>query len=421
MILREAPPTGGLPLCLSDLLGATASHSLNRAIIEITGASDVVVTCSGTAALVIALTYLKRVSQRRKVIISGYTCPLVALAAVHVGLNVVPCDTVPGGFELDPNHLATIVDNDTLCVVPTHYGGALADVAGICNIVKNLSSGTFVVEDAAQAFGATWDNASVGFAGDIGIFSFAVGKGLTIYEGGCLVSQDSEIIGGLRKVSDEIIPHNSLLEALRKIELVRHYLLYNPLGIALTYGVPRRFWLRRNDITRASGDCFTSDIPLHKVSSWRMSVGARASRRLSSHLARIREVFKQLGVQLHGLPGLELHEPNQGTQPNCTYRFLTFASEAQCRAALDVLWPSPFGVSKPFIYPIADHPSLAGKLAASRTPNASALTARTIALTTSPFLQEASMHTLVETLRAMVMNDLQQEMHKGAGREWGRS
>ena len=414
MIIREAPPTGGLPLCLSDLLGGTDSHSLNRAIIEITGASDVLVTCSATAALVIAFTYLKRVSRRRKVIISGYTCPLVALAAVHVGLKVVPCDTAPGVFELDPNHLETLVDNDTLCVVPTHYGGALADVARIRNIVTNLSSGTFVVEDAAQAFGATWENASVGFAGDMGIFSFAVGKGLTIYEGGCLVSQDSEVMRGLRKVSDEIVPHNSLLEALRKIELVHHYLLYNPLGIALTYGVPRRFWLRRKDITRASGDYFISDIPLHKVSPWRMSVGARASRRLSSHLTRVRETFEQLGAQLHGLPGLELHRPKQGAQPNCTYRFLTFASEVQCSGALDMLWASPFGVSKPFIYPIVDHPSLAGKLAASKTPNASGLTARTIALTTSPFLQEASMHTLVETLRALVMTDQRQpELHKG--------
>jgi perosamine synthetase len=400
MILREAPPTGGLPLCLRDLLGA--SHSLNRAIIEITGASDVVVTCSGTAAFVIAFTYLKRISQRRKVIISGFTCPLVALAAVHVGLNVIPCDTAQSGLELDPNHLVKLVDSETLCVVPTHYGGALADVAGICNIVKNLSSGTFVVEDAAQAFGATWNNVSVGFGGDIGIFSFAAGKGLTIYEGGCLVSHNPEIMEGLRNISDEIIPQNSLIEALRKLELIRHYLLYNPLGIALSYGIPRRFWLRRNDITKASDDRFTSNIPLHKVSSWRMSVGARASCRLSIHLLRIREVFEQLGRLLHGLPGLELHEPKQGAQPNCTYRFLTFASPTQCETALNVLWPSPFGVSKPFIYPIVEHPNLTGKLAESRTPNARALTARTITLTTSPFLQEASIHTLVETLRAIV-------------------
>lgn len=408
MILREAPPTGGLPLCLSDLFGRTDSHSLNQAIIDVTGAPDVLVTCSGTASLVIVFAYLKRVSRRRKVIISGYTCPLVALAAVHVGLMVVPCDTTPDGFDLDPDHLATLVDDDTLCVVPTHYGGALADVARIRNIVTNLSSGTFVVEDAAQAFGATWENASVGLAGDIGIFSFAVGKGLTIYEGGCVVSQNLEVMKGLRKVSDEIVPRNDFLEALRKIELLRHYLLYNPLGIALTYGVPRRFWLRRNDITRASDDYFSSDIPLQKVSPWRMSVGARASRRLSSHLARVRETFEQLGVQLHGLPGLELHEPKQGSQPNCTFRFLTFASAAQCSGALDVLWPSPFGVSKPYIYPIVDHPSLAGKLTASKTPNASDLAARTIALTTSPFLQEASRHTLVETLRAFVMTDQRQ-------------
>ncbi len=408
MILREAPPTGGLPLCLSDLLGRADSHSLNRAIIEVTGAPDVLVTCSGTAALVIVFAYLKRVSRRRKVIISGYTCPLVALAALDVGLKVVPCDTAPGGFELDPDHLATLVDDDTLCVVPTHYGGALTDVARIRKIVTNLSSGTFVVEDAAQAFGATWKNASVGFAGDVGIFSFAVGKGLTIYEGGCVVSQNSEVLSGIRKVSDEIVFRDSLLEALRKIELVGHYLLYNPLGIALTYGAPRRFWLQRNDITRASDDYFTSDIPLHKVSPWRMSVGARASRRLSSHLGRVRETFEQLGAHLRGLPGLELHEPKQGSQPNCTFRFLTFASEAQCRGALDVLWPSPFGVSKPYIYPIVDHPSLAGKLAASETPNASDLAARTIALTTSPFLQEASRDTLVEMLRAFVLTNQRQ-------------
>jgi dTDP-4-amino-4,6-dideoxygalactose transaminase len=401
MILREAPPTGGLPLYLNDLFGDRSLNSLNRAIIEITGASDVEVTCSGTAALVIAFTYLKRVSLRRKVIISGYTCPLVAFAALQVGLQVVPCDTIQNGFDLDINHLEILIDNDTLCIVPTHYGGALTNVARIRNIVNNLSSETFIIEDAAQAFGATWNNASVGFAGDIGIFSFAAGKGLTIYEGGCLVSPNAEVMSGLREVSNEIMINNHFQETLRKIQLIQHYLLYNPFGIALTYGVHRRYWLRRNDIVRANSDYFTSDIPLHKVSLWRMSVGARASRRLYSHLARLQEIFEQLGTQLHGLPGLELHEPIHGTQPNCTYRFLTFASAAQCQAALEVLWPSPFGVSKPFIHAIIDHPSLEGKLAASRTPNVLELTTRTIALTTSPFLREVSRQTLVETLRAL--------------------
>ena len=82
-----------------------------------------------SACLVIALEYLKTRTARRTVVIPAYTCPIVVVAAKQAGCRVIACDTIAGGFDLD--HLATLIDSDTLCIVVTHYGGALTDIARI--------------------------------------------------------------------------------------------------------------------------------------------------------------------------------------------------------------------------------------------------------------------------------------------------
>jgi len=53
--------------------------------------------------------------------------------------------------------------------------------------------GAFVVEDAAQALGATWRARPAGTLGDIGIYSLSRGKGLTVYEGGFWVARSREL------------------------------------------------------------------------------------------------------------------------------------------------------------------------------------------------------------------------------------
>ena len=80
---------------------------------------------------------------------------------------------------------------DTLAVIPTHLGGVVANLEPVLEIAER--AGACVLEDAAQALGATWHGRPVGTVGEIGCYSLSRGKGLTLYEGGCCVARDDEL------------------------------------------------------------------------------------------------------------------------------------------------------------------------------------------------------------------------------------
>lgn len=399
MMRGEAPPTSGMLPRLSDLLPwGRAPEPFDRAVAAYVGASEALITCSATAAMVIALTVLHRRSARRTVIIPAYTCPLVPLAVARAGLKAVACDVAPGRFDMDEGHLAQLVDEDTLCVMPTHFGGVLTDVARTAAIVKARAPEAVILEDAAQAFGARWNGASTGLAGDIGVFSFAVGKGLTLFEGGAMVCRSPELMAELRAAAEGMAPPAPFAELRRRVELLGYYLVYNRHALRFVYGRPRRRWVARGDDIRACGDDL-EDIPLHRVGVWRQAVGARALARLPEHLARTRANFAALGAALSGIPGLDTHEPQPAAEPSATFRFVTFADEARCRAALDALWASPLGVSKLFARAIGDYPVAAGALEPTPTPNARDLAARTLTVSTSPLVTDEERAAITNALR----------------------
>ena len=194
LFARELPPTAGLPMQASDFL--PGGGDLRDILASQLGTPPLQLTCSGTHALLIALrTLRKRAPKRDTVIMPAYTCPLVPIAVHSLGLRVQLCDTRRGHFDFDPGQLKRLADARTLAILPTHLGGRIADVELACEVARN--AGAWVIEDAAQALGARVGNSSVGLRGDIGFFSLAAGKGLSLHEGGLLVSRDDELRAAL--------------------------------------------------------------------------------------------------------------------------------------------------------------------------------------------------------------------------------
>ena len=387
----EVPPTAGLAPRWDDLLAPHRGPTLEEAICLQLGLPDIEVVSTGTAGLLIALTYLKRRSSgRRTVIVPGYTCPLVAIAATAAGLRTVACDTVAGGFDLDAAHLARLINGDTLAVVPTHYGGALTDIARVRAITTAICREIAVIEDAAQAFGATWQGNSVGLAGDIGVFSFGAGKGFTIYEGGGLVARDPGILSGLRQVAAELTSGSALGEAWRALLLIGYHAVYNPVGVRAVYGVPKRFWLGSDDDVRAAGDKFPTSISVNRVGEWRKRVGRAAFARLPTHLAQSRARFAQLVGRIAEIPGIKVHLPEQGTVPTGTFVFVSLPTSARSHTSIQNLWRSRLGVAKLFSRAIGDYPDISPLLQPGDTPNARTLAATTITVSTSDALSPAA-------------------------------
>ena len=395
-MLRELPPTAGQPPRIADLIGRCEPGALEAGLAKLLDYPDPQVECSGTACLVIALETLKGRSARRSVIVPAFTCPLVVLAAAKAGLKVLPCDLAPDSFDLDEAHLLQLAGDDTLCVIATHLGGWLTDVARLRQV---LPPDIVIIEDAAQAFGARQNGQASGMAGDIGFFSFALGKGFTTYEGGALVAREAGMRAALRQASQRLSQPAPGKEWHRCIEFAVFHFLYNRTGLWLVYGTSKNFWLRRGDNIRAIGDYFDDDIPLHPVSDWRKGVAARALARFPAHLAASHSTRDRLLAALAGVAGLELHRPRAGDEPSSIFVLVTLPSVRQCAATLERLWHSTLGVSKLFAHVLGDYDYLVGKLAPAATPNARDLAARTLTLTTSPWMEEADIAKIVSGIR----------------------
>jgi dTDP-4-amino-4,6-dideoxygalactose transaminase len=400
--IRELPPTSGLPprsrdLLGRDLLSGNNGTDLEAALAAFLAVPETLLCSSGSACLVVALSCLKRRSAARTVIVPAYTCPLVVLAAHQAGCRVLPCDIMPDGLDLDLEHLRELVNEDTLCVVPTHYGGAVTDVDAVRRMLAASAPHVAIVEDAAQAFGARYNGQPTGTIGDIGFFSFATGKGLTLIEGGCLIARDAQLRAELRQTSRNLLSRAPSYEAWHAFQLLWYHLLYAPRGLALAYGLPRRLHLARGRPDTAIGDRSTGTIPMHTVGRFRRRVGVAALARLPQHLKLSETRLRQLAGELARRNG-SLHPVVGPGQPTSTFLIVRTQSAAALTRILERGWSSPLGLSKLFMWSLGGYPALAGLLLPSETPNADRFAATTLTLTTSPFMTGEEQTALLDLL-----------------------
>jgi len=396
---HELPPTAGLPLKLADLRPGAAT--LTADVAAQLGTPPLALACSGTAALLIALATLRELKPaRRRVVMPAYTCPLVPLAVHQAGLEPVPCDLRFGHYDMDPDALRTACDERTLAILPTHLAGRVADVDDALAVANNV--GAHVIEDAAQALGARRDGSSVGLAGDIGFFSLAAGKGLSIYEGGLLAARDPELRERLAHTAARIAPHRPAWELRRSAELLGYAALYRPRGLRLAYGNPLRSALRRGDPVAAVGDDFALPLPLHAVGRWRQAVGAHAARRLPAFIEQCTARAQQHLPRLRAISGVTVLDDPAGARGSWPFFFLLLPDQRRRDAVLEQLWQSGLGVSRLFIHPLPDYAYLHGIVPATAVPNARDFAARSLSIGNSQWLTEADMEAICGVLEVVL-------------------
>ena len=394
---REAPPTAGLPLTWRDFIPDGAS--LEQGLADFLGQPYAQVECSGTAAMVVALTTLKRISQRRSVVIPAYTCPLVALAIASCGLKPVVCDTRINHFDLCQESLAAVCGEDTLAVLPTHLGGRICDIGSTAEIARSV--GAYVVEDAAQSLGAMYLGQPVGGFGDIGFYSLGVGKGLTIYAGGVLVARNEDMRRQLRATSAEITCYRIAWEARRLLEIAGYFALYRPSGLGIAYGLPLRRRLRKGKLIEAVGDDCSSDIPLHRVGTWRKAIGARALKRLPAFLAETTAQAIRRKSLLAAIPGVILMEDAPGNTGTWPFFMLLMPNQQARDNALSQLWQAGLGTGRLFIHALPDYPYLEN-IVSGDIPNARDFAGRMLTVSNSPWLDDAGFEAISRVLETAV-------------------
>jgi dTDP-4-amino-4,6-dideoxygalactose transaminase len=126
-----------------------------------------------------------------EVIVTPYT--FIASASSILQANAVPVfvDIDLDTFCIDPSKIEAAITNKTKAIMAVHIAGMPADMDAIMEIAKKHK--LRVVEDCAQAHGASWRSRMVGSIGDAGVFSFQSSKNLTAGEGGIIVTNDEKI------------------------------------------------------------------------------------------------------------------------------------------------------------------------------------------------------------------------------------
>ncbi len=165
---------------------------------------------SGTAALHVAINALG-VGPGDEVILPAETWHSDYNVIIMTGALPVFCE-INESFAMDPEDLRRKITPHTKVVIPSHLSGTVADMDKIMAIARehNLK----VLEDSAEAIGATYKGKRTGSIGDIGIYSFQTAKMMTSGEGGCVITNDSALyerairfhdLGGVRPLFRPIL------------------------------------------------------------------------------------------------------------------------------------------------------------------------------------------------------------------------
>ncbi len=162
---------------------------------EWVGADYGIAVNSGTAALHVALLSCG-IGEGDEVITSPFTFIASGNSIVYTGAKPVFADIDLETYTIDPNSIEDLITENTKAILPVQLYGQSADMDGINEIAEKY--GLTVIEDAAQAHGATFNGTPVGSMGDMACFSFYPTKNMTTSEGGIITTNDEELAENAR-------------------------------------------------------------------------------------------------------------------------------------------------------------------------------------------------------------------------------
>jgi dTDP-4-amino-4,6-dideoxygalactose transaminase len=172
--------------------------SLEQEVATWCDARDAIGCASGTDALILALMALD-IGPGDEVITTPFTFFATASSIERVGATPVFVDIDPHTFNLDPHAVAAAITSKTRAIMPVHLFGQCADMEPIWRLA--VLHGLAIVEDAAQAIGATYHGRKAGVLGTIGCFSFFPTKNLGgAGDGGMLTTDDPDLSARLRRL-----------------------------------------------------------------------------------------------------------------------------------------------------------------------------------------------------------------------------
>ena len=173
---------------------------LEKRFAELTGTKEAVALSSGTDADALALAVLYDFGAERgdEVIVPSLSFVATGNAVLQAGFKPVFVDVERHTLSINPTRIDSAITDRTVAIMPVHLMGKPAEMDTINAIAKKHK--LFVIEDAAEAHGATYKGRNVGTIGDMAAYSLYVAHIITSIEGGVVTTDREDFAEVLRSL-----------------------------------------------------------------------------------------------------------------------------------------------------------------------------------------------------------------------------
>lgn len=311
-LFRYVAPAG-TPIGLPDLvhwattalaLGDPATR-LADAVAARTGTPHVFLTSTGRAGMTILLRAMHRLRPgRAEVVLPSYTCYSVAASVIKAGLTPRIVDISSETLDYAPDALAGTDFSRVLALVATNLYGLPNDMPALQRLAR--AEGAFLVDDAAQALGATVAQRHSGTWGDAGLYSFDKGKNVAAIDGGVVVTASDDLAAAIR-LEMAALPRPGTGSA---AIMVAKTLVYAALLRPWLYWIPNRV-----PQLKLGQTVFTTDFPLAAPGRPETALAATMFRHLDA-LTHTRRANAEAILQgLRGVTGVAPVRPADCAEP----------------------------------------------------------------------------------------------------------
>jgi len=254
---------------------------------------------SGRCAQTLILKALKKTAPEDKdeIVIPAYTCYSVPASIVRAGLKIRPVDIDPATMDYDYEKLRETDFSRVLAVTAANLFGLVSNWTELNSLAGQ--HGLFLIDDAAQALGASYNDRPAGSFGSAGFYSLDRGKNLSTYAGGVLVSDNDRIAKEITSFYDSLKTPSVVFE----ISLLVKMFLY---GLLLR---PRLYWFPSAlPFLRLGETVYDDSFKMEKLSRLQIAAGAVLFSRFDKFNAIRRENSRRLAGPLtkdgrYSIPG----------------------------------------------------------------------------------------------------------------------
>jgi len=376
---------------LGTLIQPGMQDDILKSLAGTLNARHVFVVSSGRAALSLILRALLRLRPEGAVaILPAYTCFTVPAAIVRAGLKLHPVEIDPCTLDFDPEGLADLQQEKALCLITSNLFGMGHNMQRIREAARKL--GAFLVDDAAQALGSTWNGEGAGLLGDVGFYSFGRGKALAAMEGGLIATNSDQIAAAIRQ-EEATLPGASWSHS---VGLLLQLLIY---AIFLK---PRLYWIPNSmPFLKLGSTEFNPQFPMFRLPALLRNLLPKLMERLEEFNRIRRANAAALASDLDRIPSFTTLRPVEGSSPNYIRFPLLAIDQARRDRAIASLRAAGIGASPFYPGAICDIEDIAPHMALRdyHCPVAEDIGRRLFTIPTHPYVTARDVRVITQNLR----------------------